>query len=128
MWVGCVGTCTVGNISSYSDSVGKGDAYGKDSGLRAGVVDGALFKAGQFDVVEPRQAERGGSDERNEVDAGVTDAANPLRAARRLSGRDGVVPVTNAVWLRVRLVWRGRVSFSGALMTFRGRRFPEDTK
>ena len=37
-------------------------------------------------IVEPRRAERGGGDERNEVfggGAGAADAANPLRAALR---------------------------------------------
>ena len=57
-------------------------------------------------IVEPRRAERVGSDERNEAfggGAGAADAANPLRAAVRLSGRNGVLLAKIAVCLRVRL-------------------------
>ena len=59
----------------------------------------------------PRRAERGGSDERNEAfggGTGVADAANPLRAAVGLSGRNGVLLAKIAVWLRVRLAQLNR--------------------
>ena len=51
-------------------------------------------------IVEYRRIERGGGDERNEVfggGAGAADAANPLRAAMRYSGRNGVLPAKVAV-------------------------------
>ena len=56
--------------------------------------------------MEPKRAERGGSDERNEAfggGAGAADAANPLRAAVRKSGRNGVLPAKIVDWLRVHL-------------------------
>ena len=101
-----------GKFSWGSDGVGKGAACGGESGLGSGVVGGALFKAGLSKVMEPRRDERGGGDGRSNGDTEATDAKNPLRVAKRLSGHDGAVPVKTAVCLRVRLVWRSRVSFS----------------
>ena len=61
--------------------------------------------------MEPRRAECGGSDERNEAfggGAGAADTANPRQAAVRLSGRNGVLLAKIAVWLRVRLAQLNR--------------------
>lgn len=44
------------------DGIGKGTAYGGEFGLKIRGVGDVLFKAGRFEVVEPRWAERGSSD------------------------------------------------------------------
>ena len=48
--------------------------------------------------------------------AEAAEAANPLWAAVRKSGRDGALPSKIAVWLRVRRVSRG--ASSRALITY----------
>ena len=92
--------------------VGKGSACGGGSGIVVGSVGGALFEAGRSEVVEPRRAEREGGDVRSGGGVKETDAVNPLQAAKRWSGRGGVVPARIAVWLRVRLVVGNRVLLS----------------
>ena len=63
--------------------VGRGAACGGESSLGVGGICGELFDAGRSEVVEPRRAEREGSDVRSGGGAEAADAVNPLRAAKR---------------------------------------------
>lgn len=53
-----------------SDSVIKGDACGRESGLGSGDVGGKLCKAGRYEVEEHRRAERGGVEQRRRRSGG----------------------------------------------------------
>lgn len=74
-------------------------------GKGAEIGEGSGFGAGRAEAVKPRQAGSRGAE--------AADATIPLRAAKQKSGRDGTVPVTIAVWLRVRLVFGSRIGVPG---------------
>ena len=72
--------------------------------LEPGVGSDEVRRPSEIVESKSKRADRGGGDERSEAfggGAGVADAANPLRAAMRQSGRNGVLTAKVAVRLRV---------------------------
>ena len=104
--------------TSRSGTVGcNGAVGGEGSDGRSGGASIELVEAGRpVEFVEPRRVDREGGDVRSEEGVKVADAANPLCAAVRLSGREGALPSKVAVWLRVRRVGRG--ASLGALIAY----------
>ena len=93
-----VAYCRAGNAAGGGRSI---------RGLRAVARRGEMARPSG--IVESRRAECGDGDERSGAFGGgagaakVVDAANPLPAAMRQPGRNGVLPAKVAVRLRLRL-------------------------
>ena len=100
--------------TSGAGAVGcKGAVGGGESDGRSGGVGVELVKARPpVEIVEPRRADRGGGGVRSGGGAEAADAANPLWAAVRWSGRDWALASEIAVWRRVRRVDRGASSWA----------------
>ena len=100
--------------TSGAGAVGcKGAVGGEESDGRSGGVGVELVKARRaVEVVESRRADRGGGDVRSGGGAVAADAANPLWAVVRSSGRDWALASKIAVWLRVHHVDRGASSWA----------------